>query len=292
MNELQRLKNNISKNRRSLVCDLIGAEQEVVCAYLNLDNEDSTPFEKSIEKHYSLMEVVYLSGDYKHLLDAELLDYGVDFGNEELEKQLGVREDSPLTLEVSQINYQESEITLRGSIFADLLAASSNNPIAKISVFGICKDAYECLELYQILIYEAYVLERRGESKLSFFTYFSAFESYVSIHLQRYKDKIYPELHHALEHLGLDEKIKVIVKESIPGSDVSGIGVWGELMSTFKKVKLKRNDIAHAKSQVIIDSKDINNVVFCICCLICIANNGLVSFANVRNYYFKKSKNR
>lgn len=59
-------------------------------------------------------------------------------------------------------------------------------------------------------------------------------------------------------------------------------------MNVFKRVKDKRNDIAHAKSKINIEMHDLNDIVFCICCLICIIDEGLVNFTNVRHYYYKK----
>ncbi|PTT01737.1 hypothetical protein [Pseudomonas sp. HMWF006] len=82
-------------------------------------------------------------------------------------------------------------------------------------------------------------MEKRGDVKLSFFTYFTELEAFITLELEYYKKGLHPELYHALEHLSIDEKIRIATKEAcmIEIEDLKKISVWGNLMEELKKTK-------------------------------------------------------
>lgn len=292
MNPLDAINNKIRRNHLNSIMKILGISVENIDKSLSLENDDSTPFEKSIEKHYSIIEKIDLSDEFKHLLSVEIVDYGVeidgfdDDDDAELYKNLGGNEQSPLNLEINHVNYKDSEILIRGGFFGDLLMASAYYPKINLSVVGLEKSTYDNFDLYKTLIYEAYILEKNNDFKVSFFTYFSAIESLISIYIIDYSNKIHKELHHALEHLSLDEKIRIVAKEIFNTEDLSQIQLWGELMSKFKNVKSMRNEIAHASSKIEIKKDDIDNVFFCFCTLYAVTNHGAKSFKEMNKLLF------
>ncbi|TOB56877.1 hypothetical protein, partial [Vibrio parahaemolyticus] len=109
----------------------------------------------------------------------------------------------------------------------------------------------------------------------------------VASYLENYKSSIHSELHYSLEHLALDDKVRIICKEAYGISTFTNVQLWGEFMNIFKKVKSKRNEIAHAKSNVVVDSEDLDNIVYCLCNLIAILEVSAHDFNDVRKHIFK-----
>ncbi|HCE1990125.1 TPA: hypothetical protein NGS96_002747 [Vibrio parahaemolyticus] len=281
------LKEKVKKNRFLGVLSILGVVTDSFDTSFNFDLENEEDFQKGAEISYSLKEKHRFSSDYYRILDAEIDDYGYLIDGEFHKNFASYDQSSELNLYIDNVNYQESEVTLRGSVVADLLAVTTfDNVIVRYNVHGLTKNEYEALSLFQELVYESYLLEIRKDNKLSFFSYFTAIEALVALYLEDYKSKIYSELHYSLEHLSLDDKIKVICKESYGIDLLSSIGLWGEFMGTFKKVKDKRNQIAHARSNVVIDTGDLDNVFYCLCNLIAVLEVQALDFKSVRQHIF------
>jgi hypothetical protein len=284
---LKILKEKLKNERLIAIVKIAGAKTATLEKPLTLDS--STPFTKHQDQHYSIREHLYLKDDFEVILHATLLDYGADLGEDQLEKNIGSSESEPLQLKLSEIDHKNQRIILEGGIYGDLLHASSNSPIAKLVVAGFKPGTYKKLELYKTLICEAYLLEVRGDRKLSFFTYYSAIESFISLKIQDYKEKLHAELHHALEHLSLDQKLKIAGREVCEVEDLSKIPVWGDMMGEFSKAQALRNKIAHAHSKVEITSDQLDSMFYCLSGLITLMNNKKIDFTSIRKHIFPKA---
>lgn len=281
------LKEKVKNDRFLGVLSILDVVAESFDIRFNFDLENEEDFQKSVEISYSLKEKHRFSSDYYRILGVEIDDYGALINGEFHKNLASYGQNSELNLYIDNVNYQESEVTLRGRVVADLLAVTGcDDVIVRYNVHGLTKNEYKALSLFQELVYESYLLEIRKDNKLSFFSYFTAIEALVALYLEDYKSKICSELHHSLEHLSLDDKIKVICKESYGINLLSSIGLWGEFMGTFKKVKDKRNQIAHARSNVVIDTDDLDNVFYCLCNLIAALKAQALDFNSVRQYIF------
>ncbi|MEJ6820529.1 hypothetical protein PseuLF5_26375 [Pseudomonas sp. LF-5] len=149
--------------------------------------DTSTPFKKSEDKHYTTKESLYLEVYFELIANIELSDYGANFDEDELEKNLGSNDSEPLRLEILEIDHKNQKPTLEGGIFGDIIHASANNPIARLLISGFRPNTYKKLDLYKTLACEAFLLEKRGDVKLSFFTYFTELEAFTTLELDYYK---------------------------------------------------------------------------------------------------------
>ena len=281
------LKEKVKNNRFQGVLSILNVVSDSFDTRFSFDLENENDFQKGAEISYSLKEKHRLSSDYYRILDIKIDDYGCLIDGEFHKNFASYNHGSELSLYIDNVNYQKSEVTVRGGVVADLLAVTTfDNVIVRYNIHGLTKREYETLSLFQELVYESYLLEIRQDNKLSFFSYFTAIEALVSLYLEDYKLKIYSELHYSLEHLSLDDKIKVICKESYCIDSLTGIVLWGEFMGTFKKVKEKRNQIAHAKSNVIVDNDDLDNVFYCLCNLIAVLEVQALDFKSVKQHIF------
>ncbi|EGR1448255.1 hypothetical protein D7154_17650 [Vibrio cholerae] len=281
------LKEKVKNNRFQGVLSILNVVPDSFDTNFSFDLENDDDFQKGAEISYSLKEKHRLSSNYYRILDVDIDDYGCEIDGEFYKNFASYNNGTELSLYIDNVNYQKSEVTLRGSVVADLLSvATFDNVIVRYHVHGLTKREYEALSLFQELVYESYLLEIRQDNKLSFFSYFTAIEALVALYLEDYKLKLYSELHYSLEHLSLDDKIKVICKESYSIDSLSGVGLWGEFMGTFKKVKEKRNQIAHAKNNVVVDNDDLDNVFYCLCNLISVLEVQASDFKSVRQHIF------
>lgn len=282
------LKNNIINRDGKVLCFLTGAICEEITKDVSFDIDDSiTPYVKSHEKDYALNEIFSFSDTFDYIIDVELIDYGYkDAENVFIRDFSANHTGGELSLYIHDIEHSNARVILKGSVYTDVMASSYSECVACFKVFGINERQLKLLKIYQELVLEGYRLEREGNIKMAFFVYFSAIESIVSDFLSKYQKKIPSELHYALEHLALDEKIKVLIKNKTKSQDLNSVEVWSMLMQEFKPVKDKRNDIAHAKKSVIIDD-DISSVKFCLVVLLSILNYGLYRFSDINKRALK-----
>lgn len=261
---MNNLKSKIENKRSDIITFLVGGESRKIKKNIEFDiDEDVTPFQKAYIKDYSLREVFSFSDDYGYLIDFELMDYGYPIGDDYYERNYGNGE---LNFYVADYDNQKCTVTLSGSICADIMTISGEG-VAKFLIRGVKKNIFKKLSIHQELILEAERLYASNNLKMSFFVYFSALEAVISCHIENYKAKIHKELHYALEHLSLDEKLRVVVKELHSGEDISKIQLWSALAEVVKDVKDKRNLIAHAK-KTMINEGDIKLIIFALLLLI------------------------
>lgn len=237
--------------------------------HLNLQ-ENVTPFDRGNHQDCALYESFDFSKEYKYLCEVELRDYGISDDHagpdDEHIRDLGDYKRSELSYEISEVNEKNRVIKLTGSLYGDIMEISARgNWGAVFDIAGITvKDAGE-LTIFQELLIEAYSLEGQGNLKLALFTYFSAFESLVASTLENYRVTIPVELHYALEHLSLDQKVRVTARTlQFPHLDLESIPLWAALMEPLSTVKSIRNKIAHAKEKVEVTQEEVDQCFLCI----------------------------
>jgi len=283
------LEKAILKDKLPALSLILGMKSYKVESSLGLENdEDATPFEKSEEKRYVLKESIYLSDEFKYILDVELTDYGYKIDSvDEFGKMISDYSED-LFYEIDVLDLKEGIIHLKGIVYGDILSLSSGQDFAAVlCVTGLKeKDLKDQISLFQELIMEAYSLEISGNEKMSFFSYFSAIEALLTESLELFKPHLYGELHEALERLIVDDKIRIACKEALNLRDLNRVKLWGQFMGEFKIVKKIRNDIAHGKRNEPISHQEVNKCFLCLSVLFSVINDKCVEFDQVRKYLF------
>ncbi|ERK16770.1 hypothetical protein L580_0349 [Serratia fonticola AU-P3(3)] len=273
---------NIIKNKRTHVMGyFIGFSSEVLIQDVYLDCEHHvTPYEEGVEKDYFIECVHDLAESFEYLIDAKMIDYGVktDGG---YNRKISSNVDKELSLSLVEVYNKTGRVLLEGSLCTTLDTQGFWVVEAVFHVKGLRHDASKDYEIHQELILEAESLCDRSNLKMGFFVYFSALEAVISKHIDTYKSKIHSELFDHLERLSLDEKVKLVVKECTGINDFNLIKTWGEIFSRLKRVKEKRNKIAHAK-KVTIHNEDVEDVLFVLICFTALINHGASTFGDVR----------
>lgn len=242
-------------------------------------------YEKTREKEYFFRSEIDLSKDYKYLISADMLDYG--YSNEEnLSNSLNNEGSGRLTVRLDDNNLRKNILYLEGTINASSYDFSSidDKKIAVLQLFGVKKNIK--LQLFEELLLEAYSLELEKNYRVSFFSYFTAIEAYVTFWLEPVKLGLYSELHRALEYLQLDDKLRLIFKYSSGVSDLNEIKLWSDFMGLFKDLKDKRNEIAHGKSVVDINILDIQHIFLVVCVLWSFTTNKHKTFNEIRRFIY------
>jgi hypothetical protein len=288
MNKLKaKLKNDVS----TAIAWVTSMEYREERFPLSLDiDEDSTPYVKSIDKDYSLLEKLYFE-DCQYIFSVSLEDYGWDLGGNdegELTKEINQNGDT-LSYEISDVESEKCEVTLKGHIFTEIMSATYNSPVAELKYFALKTDVYKTLKIHEVLALEAFHLEEKGDYKLSLFTYFTAIEALVSQFLDDYKNKLHEELHYPLEHLELDKKIRIIIREAFPGTDFKSIPIWGDFTNIFKLAKSTRNNIAHASNINVVTSEDSFNAYYALIVLRAMLYHTVTNFNDVRKIIYPKN---
>jgi len=282
MSDKENLLKKIAHSKVPPLLELAGVKIYIQKNRLDLDiDEDATPFEKSSEKNYSLVESVDLEDDYKYLLDVNLIDFGFKLdGEESLVKQ--VSENSEIEYYISEINSKTNRVNFKGHVFGDIMHLSTCGDFeVKLGVLGVKRNKANKLTLYQELLIEGYVLESEKNIKMAFFTYFTAIEAYLNFTISSIKNSLFDELHHALEYLELKNKIRVVVKDRLSAKNLNKIKLWGEFQGLVGEIKKKRDAIAHGKSNEVITVADVNNCFFLAVVLISIGESGNTEFVNI-----------
>ncbi|NWF06710.1 hypothetical protein HX810_03350 [Pseudomonas salomonii] len=215
--------------------------------------------DKHTDKEYFVESDISLHDEYPFLLDATLEDYGFTFEDEminDLDDGRGLR------YKIHSINQRLSRIELRG-ILSGGYSEMDTVAKCKLSIRAITKKDYKKLDLYESLAIDAYLLEKEGNFKMAFFTYFSAVESIVRHKTDIIKSESYPELQHAIEHLPFGDKIRISGKHTFETDQIATIGIWGSLTKIANDCNTLRNEIAHGLSSKTFKLADAQKAAAC-----------------------------
>lgn len=251
-------------------------------------NYDINKYEGSTPKDYYLRNHIDLSKDYKYIVSVELVDFGFPFDNE-LVQEKGRDGEGRLKLNINSVDRRVRHAEIDGSIFGSSYDfGSTDDAIVELQVSGI--SASQELKLFEELLLEAYSLELEGNLRVSFFSYFTALEALVTSLLDQVQQLIPSELHHALEHLQLDEKLRVIAKHYLDTPDLETVALWGEFAGLFKVLKKMRNEIAHGQGLAKTTQDEVDGIFLIICVLFCLAHNGHADYTAIRKFLYPSQR--
>ncbi|WP_368623604.1 hypothetical protein [Paraburkholderia sp. BR13444] len=284
---MKELLKKISESKALALAQMTGVSVVRVEKLLRVDiDESATPYEKSTDKDYSLFEQVHFSDEYTKLYRATLYDYGVEIDGE-LMRNVAAYSSRELEYRIDSISRDEACVQLRGSANTNAAFLASATPVAMFDIVGLSNDAADKLTFLSELVLEGYVLEETGNLKTSFFTYFSAIETLTSEFIEIFKKSIPKELHHATEHLALDEKLRIVARINV--KELEKIALWGGLMESFKKVKDIRNDIAHGTRQTKVTQEDVDQCFICLATIYALLKKKCERFKDVRDHLYPKA---
>lgn len=237
--------------------------------------------DKFTDKEYFLEDEIDFSENYSVIFDADLEDYGFNV-DDELLTDLG--DERGLSYGIHRINERQRKVELRGILkggYSDI----SEEAIAKVNLHAISKENYLKLDLFKELAIDAYLLESESNIKMAFFTYFSAIEAVIRYSLDIIQQDIYTELHDALEHLSLDDKVRIVAKKSFNTNELSRVAIWGEYQGALREVKKIRNLIAHGKLEAEVTKNDLQKCIACYVVTYCFSLKGCKTFDEIRNVF-------
>lgn len=239
------------------------------------------------EKEYFFRSTLSFAKKYKFILSADLEDYGYVDG-ENLSQAMNREGTGRLNLRLDSAGLHGLSVTLEGTVNASSSEFGNDDieRVADIKLVAVKKTS--SLDIFQELLLEAYSLELERKYRVSFFSYFAALEAFVTSELLIVKADIFKELHNALEHLALDEKLSVLAKNAHSLPELKNMKLWGDFCGLFRKLKDKRNDIAHGKGVVDIKHADVQDIFLVIFVLNSIVNQKHTEFSQIQNFYFPK----
>lgn len=252
---------------------------------------DISTYEGIVDKEYYLKEEIDLSETYKYVFRVDLEDFGYVVDDaDELFREKGSSGEGRIDYHIEGTLYRERLVKLKGVLFGNSFDIGSEflETVAELSIIGVTNTSAKCLELYQELLLEGYLLELECNYKMSFFTYFTAVEAFVSQALDAIKSTIFSELHEPLERLPIDEKVRILAKNSFNTNDLKSIAIWGEFSGLLKVIKDKRNKIAHGKSADLINHDDVNDCFTYACILITFYQHRKKTFQEISKYLHPK----
>lgn len=238
---------------------------------------DLIQHDKFSDKEYFLEDEIDLSKSYAVIFNVALNDYGFNVDGD-LHTDLG--DERGLKYEIHRINERQRKVELRGVLKGGYTEIDLE-AYADIDIYAISKKDYANLSLYKQLAVDAYLLESESNIKMAFFTYFSAIESIVRFKLDAIQLSIHSELHDALEHLSLDDKIRIVAKESFKTKELSSVPIWGEYQGLLREVKKIRNLIAHGKLEQEISLIDLHKCIACYIVTFCFSLKKLTTFKDI-----------
>ena len=256
-------------------------------------DHDIVEYQKHVQKEYFFRDEVDISAYCEHAITCDVEDFGYDRDDSgDLIQEFGNERNGSLTLTQGASNLRRKLVVIEGSVRAsniDFQILDEVEAFADLEIVGIRPG--EELSIYQELLLEAYELEMEHSHRMAYFTYFTALEAFVTHQLEAYKLTVASELHDAIEYLPLDVKARLIFKFISGKVDVNTIPIYPDFAGLLKDFKEKRNFIAHAKTVVQIEQKNLDDAFLVLCILLTFAECKLDTFNAIRwKYYPKRNK--
>lgn len=250
---------------------------------------DTSTYEGSITKEYPLNEELDLSNDFLYISSAAIDEAGYLIDG----RIVPDKGDSygRLLLSISALHERTCKLSIHGTIFIDSSGFHHDEhlPTIKLTLTGVRKDAE--LSIFQSLVLEGHALYMEKNYRMSFFTLFTAVEAKITFYLQSYSNKIYKELHYALEHLALDDKLRIVCREAWDGAELANIKIWGDVIGLLGNLKKLRNDMAHAKEFVAITQANVIDM-FMMACILDRISSHPASFVEIRHHFYPPKRKK
>ncbi len=237
--------------------------------------------DKFSDKEYFLSDEIDFDESYSVIFDVILNECGFIVDGE-LYDDLG--DDRGLSYEISRVNRRLRKVSLQG-VLRGGYSEIDEEAIAKVSLQAISNKDYLKLNLYKELAVDAYLLEQEANVKMAFFTYFSAMEAIIRYKLDTIQEGIYAELHDALEHLSLDDKVRIVAKNCFNTDDLKTVAIWGEFQGALRDIKKTRNLMAHGKLEQEISLEDLYKCIACYVVVYCFSLKNCKSFKEIKRCF-------
>jgi hypothetical protein len=120
---------------------------------------------------------------------------------------------------------------------------------------------------YKSLLAESYLLLKERQFKLSYFLTFAAFDSFIIYQLGRDEEG------------RLEDKLKEIFRNKF--AQINTHQIYTSLMGKFKEYVIKRNNIAHGTSSIVVSEADANELLVFAATLIQSFENNVIEFVDL-----------
>jgi hypothetical protein len=285
---MQNLKEKIAENKLPALFHLskIGTYHNEIL----LDNQpdyDLTSYEGLNQKEYALNEIANISSDYQYIFHVDLHDLKqIDhYDNEEIG-------DISSKYFIKRIDRRLKDIEFKGQLLGDGfdIGGELYKTTVDIEVVGLTKVDASQLSLYQELMLEGHLLELENNYRMSFFTYFTALESFVREKLEEIKNNTYKELHDKIENLSLRDKISILFKKEFNIENLDESTFWSTLSGSklIKKAVDMRNDIAHGKHKDDLTQEIVDDCFLLMALLIGSLRDHIHDVNKIRKYLYPK----
>lgn len=249
---------------------------------VNLSNQpdyDISEYDGLSEKEYALDETIDLSESYLYLFNAELLAVENRADDEVFDLE-------NVEYFIRKLNKRDREIEFKGKLVGGSFDIGSEfyATVAEIELIGLRPSDADDLDIYQELILEGYLLELEKNYKMSFFTYFTAIDSFVNDELEDIKNDAFSELHDCISFLSLKDKIRVLVKSSLNEADLNSLKIWSTFSGLMKELTGVRNSIAHGKRHSDVSLEMVSKSFLLLAILVCVIKYKMVDFTKIRKY--------
>jgi len=276
------LKNKIDSNRLLPIFNL--SKIKVYHEEVNLSNQpdyDISSYDGFADKEYPLYENINLSDVYLYLFDAELdttkirvPDIAESFDLENAKYF------------IQKLNKRDRSVEFKGTLMGNSFDIGSEHyeTIATLTLIGLKSTDADELDIYQELLLEGYLLELEKNYKMSFFTFFTAIDSFVNDELSALKNTTFTELHDEIKYLSLKDKIRMLVKSSLGTDDLNSSKMWSTFSSLIKKLADIRDHIAHGKHHKKITEEMVSECFLLMAILVCIIKHKIYDFREMKKY--------
>ncbi|MFA6201923.1 MAG: hypothetical protein WC710_01910 [Gallionella sp.] len=285
---MKHLREKIEGNKLPSLCVMTPLNKKHVRENFTIDPDyDINKYEGPVTKEYFLRDKIDLSKKYKYVFKVMLDDYGY-LSEDELVRSRNSDGEGELSLKLENSNFRNGVVVIEGRLHGNGydFGGTCDDPVVDLEV--ICVPKSENLSLFQEILLEAYSLELEKNYRVSFISYFTAIEAYITKMLEDVRCDLYTELHDSLERLPLDEKLRIVAKRTSHTLDLSSIKIWGELCGLFRSLKVKRNEVTHAKKIVDIKKSDIDDIFTVITVLYCFTSLGIFEFNEIKKTLYPK----
>lgn len=291
---MQDLLDKISDDKIPALMHLTPLEPSIERYPFNVHPDDNHTYGGYNYKEYFCRDNIELTDLFKYVVSCEVIDYGYVNPTMGLDMLKEVSRDGcgRLDFQLGVENYRKRIVTVEGILYGDGFVISNPDLSAEVELKIIGVKTNRPLSLFQELILEAYALECEENYRVSFFGYFTALEALITQSLDKYKVCIHDELWYALEHLSIDEKVKVLAKEAFKTRDLNSINSWSYFAGVLREMKDKRNKIAHGQALVKIDNEDLAKMFALLSGLHCYVESQIGDFVGIRKCLYPRKRQK
>ncbi|MEO5351123.1 MAG: hypothetical protein H7836_15995 [Magnetococcus sp. YQC-3] len=293
MNIFSALKGKINSNKIQIF-EKLGICKE----YTEIVELDITPEFDSNQKYnglddgsYFVQKVIKFSSEYFVIVSAVLLEYGFHDDSWEDDDLVNDYDNGRVSLEIERIAHRIRTIYLSGWFHGS--SAEMSIPVKVVlGIAGLSRLEGRTLSINNQMFLEGYLNEQEGNMRSAFFSFFSAFESYVVKKIDEISICFPKELRESMTKLSLKDKISLCFRETFKGT---GCGVYPDInLESIESYKYAfprfcnhietRNKIAHGTLLRDIEADDVYDVFAIVLIMIVSIDQQMMTIKEIRDY--------